>query len=59
MKLISYLRGGTEGFGAVVDADVIDLTGVHGATALVDLLERRRSRRGARAGRNAARRRSR
>ena len=38
MKLISYSRAGTEGFGAVVDADVIDLTGVHGATALVDLL---------------------
>ena len=38
MKLISYSRAGVDGFGAVVDDDVVDLTGSAGATTLVDLL---------------------
>src|SRR5436190_660973 len=38
MKLISYSRAGSLGFGAVLDDDVVDLTGVAGANALADLL---------------------
>ncbi len=38
MKLISYSRDGTVGFGAVVDDEVVDLTRVGGAAVLADLL---------------------
>lgn len=39
MKLISFRRGRTEGFGAVTGAEVIDLTGrIAGAETLADLL---------------------